>query len=86
VFVVSGPSREYRESAPGTQPQPFGPSGAKERLRVRDLPHAPITVFRGQLAGLLHPNGELSFVELVVLIDVELEHFLLLGLAQGNGT
>ena len=29
--------------------------------------------FAGQLAGLLHPTGELSFVELVVLVDVENE-------------
>ena len=27
--------------------------------------------FAGQLAGLLHPTGELSFVELVVLVDFE---------------
>src|SRR5262249_53838242 len=38
-------------------------------------------VFAGQLAGLLHPIGELSFVEAVVLVDVEVAHFLLLGLA-----
>ena len=42
--------------------------------------------FAGQLAGLLHPSGELSFVELVVLVDVEVAHFLLLGLAGGDGT
>jgi hypothetical protein len=30
---------------------------------------------------LLHPSGELSFVELVVLADVEVAHFLLRGLA-----
>src|SRR5262245_40870815 len=36
--------------------------------------------FAGQLAGLLHPGGELSFVELV-LVDVEVAHFLVLGLA-----
>ena len=37
------------------------------------------------MAGLLHPSGELSFVELVVLVDVEVAHFLLLGLAGGHG-
>src|SRR5262249_3777454 len=37
--------------------------------------------FAGQLAGLLHPIGELRLVELVVLVDVEVAHFLLLGLA-----
>jgi len=31
--------------------------------------------FAGQFAGLLHPSGELSFVELVVLVDVEVAHF-----------
>src|SRR5438874_3583300 len=42
--------------------------------------------FAGQLAGLLHPSGELCFVELVVLVDVEVAHFLLLGLAGGDRT
>src|SRR3984957_17164426 len=50
--------------------------------------HAPRTgrsqSFAGQLVGLLHPSGELSFVELVVLVDVEVAHFLLLGLDGGN--
>ena len=40
--------------------------------------------FAGQLAGLLHPIGELSFVELVVLMDVEVAHFLLFGFAGGR--
>jgi hypothetical protein len=31
------------------------------------------------LAGLLHPSGELSFVELVVRMDVEVAHFLVLA-------
>src|SRR5919106_4192108 len=52
--------------------------------------HAPRTgrshSFAGQLAGLLHPGGELSFVELVVLVDVEVAHVLLLGLAGGKRT
>ena len=39
--------------------------------------------FAGQLAGLLHPSGELRLVvELVVLVDVEIAHALLLGLAR----
>ncbi len=42
--------------------------------------------FAGQLAGLLHPSGELSFVELVVLVDVEVAHVLLLGRAGGDRT
>src|SRR5436309_5010518 len=40
----------------------------------------------GQLAGLLHPSGELRFVELVVLMDVEVARVLALGLAGGDRT
>src|SRR5207249_375705 len=49
----------------------------KHLLPARSRSHA----FAGQFAGLLHPSGELSFVELVVLVDVEVAHFLLFGLA-----
>ena len=42
--------------------------------------------FAGQLTGLLHPGDELSFVELVVLVDVEVAHVLLLGLTGRDGT
>src|SRR3979409_155614 len=42
--------------------------------------------FAGQAARLLHPGGELSFVELVVLMDVEVAHFFLLGLAGRDRT
>src|SRR6266852_8814410 len=42
--------------------------------------------FAGQLAGLLHPSDELSFVELVVLMDVEVARVLALGLAGGDRT
>jgi len=38
----------------------------------------------GQFAGLLHPSGELSFIELVVLVDVEVARVLALGLAGGG--
>jgi hypothetical protein len=41
--------------------------------------------FARQLAGLLHPSGELSFVELVVHMDVETARVLTLGLAGGTG-
>jgi len=34
---------------------------------------------------LLHPSGELSFVELVVLVDVEVAHFSCLDSAGGRG-
>src|SRR5438105_11367530 len=42
--------------------------------------------FAGQLAGLLHPSDELSFVELVVLMNVDVARVLALGLAGGDGT
>src|SRR5882672_5018449 len=42
--------------------------------------------FAGQLAGLLHPSGELSLVEPVVLVDVEVARVLALGLARGDWT
>src|SRR5258708_2149979 len=42
--------------------------------------------FAGQLAGLLHPGGELSFVGLVVLMNVDVTRILALGLAGGNRT
>jgi hypothetical protein len=38
-------------------------------------------VFAGQLAGQLHPSGELSLVELVALMDVEVARFFLLAAA-----
>src|SRR5262245_24502066 len=41
--------------------------------------------FAGQFAGLLHPRGDLSFVEFV-LVDVVVAHVLVLGLAGGNRT
>src|SRR5260370_14638365 len=64
-------------------------------LRADDLvtahaTHAPRTgrskSFAGQLAGLFHPSGELSFVDLVVLMDVEVARVLALGLAGGDRT
>ena len=38
----------------------------------------------GNAARLLHPSGELGFVELVVLVDVEVAHVLLLGLRRAG--
>src|SRR5947209_7982564 len=58
-----------------------------ERIGLR--PTGPSHSFAGQLAGLLHPSGELSFVEsrrAGILMDVEVAHFLLLGLAGGRRT
>src|SRR5215813_3752493 len=38
-----------------------------------------------QSAGLLHPGGELGFVELIVLVDIEIARLLLFGLAGRHG-
>ena len=51
---------------------------------ARDLRTGRSQSFAGQLAGLLHPTNELSFVELLILADVEVAHFLVLGLAGGK--
>src|SRR5262245_19164260 len=63
------------------------PLPPRQRL-VRTL--APRTcfsqAFTGHLAGLLHPIGELRFVELIVLVDIEVAHFLLFGLAWRERT
>src|SRR6478736_5028399 len=48
--------------------------------------HCASHAFAGQLAGLLHPGDELSFVELVVLMDVEVARVLALGLTGGDRT
>ena len=60
---------------------------------LAEIHHAPSGLqaprshsFAGQKARLLHPSGELSFVELVVLMDVEVAHVLLLGRARGKRT
>src|SRR5436190_485779 len=66
------------------------PRRALGHLVTAHATHAPRTgrshSFAGQLAGLLHPSGELSFVELVVLMDVEVARVLALGLAGGDRT
>jgi hypothetical protein len=41
--------------------------------------------FAGQLARLLHPGDELRFVE-IALVDVEVAHFLVLGLTGRKRT
>jgi hypothetical protein len=46
--------------------------------------HQSHAVLRG-FAGLLHASGELSFIELVVLVGVEVARVLALGLARGTG-
>ena len=51
--------------------------------------HAPASTshaFAGQLAGLPYPIDDLSFVHLVVLVDAEVAHFLLLGIAGWDRT
>src|SRR5947207_13272363 len=42
--------------------------------------------FAGQKARLLHPSGELRFVELVVLVDIEVAPLFALGLAGRDRT
>ena len=54
----------------------------RDRLRSGVHSHS----FAGQLAGLLHPSSGSSLVELVVLVDVEVTHFHLLGRAARDGT
>ena len=39
--------------------------------RKRPLFYIGSDAFAGQLAGLLHPRGELNFVELAALADIE---------------
>ncbi len=45
--------------------------GLMTGVRSRRGRTRPLTSFAGQRGGLLHPSGKLSFVELVVLMDVE---------------
>src|SRR5439155_18516181 len=69
--------RRYRticEAYPGFR---FAPSGLQASRS-----HS----FAGQLAGLPHPSGELSFVELVVLMDVEVARVLALGRSRRDRT
>jgi hypothetical protein len=77
------------EVAPFPAPVPDYSEGMVD-LATAHATHAPRTgrshSFAAQLAGLLHPSGELSFVELVVLVDVEVAHFLLRGLAGDQRT
>src|SRR5262245_20966208 len=54
--------------------------GSNQRLAGRSH------LFSGQSARLLHPSGELRFVNLIVLVNIEVAHFLLLGLARRDRT
>src|SRR5262245_41589810 len=48
--------------------------------------HAPCShPLARQPAGLLHPGGELRFIDLVVLVDIEVTHVLLLRLSGREG-
>jgi hypothetical protein len=46
----------------------------------------PLTCARRTIGWLASPSGELSFVELAVLVDVEVAHFLVLGCAGRDRT
>ena len=63
---------------PAADPPVAGNTRVRRHRASEDFPR--------QLAGLLHPRGELSFVEPVVLTDVEVAHFLVLGLAGRERT
>ena len=42
-------------------------------------------LWAGQLAGLRYPSGELNFVELLLLLNIEVAQFVLLGLPGDTG-
>src|SRR3954468_11316405 len=50
------------------------------------MPRVSALAPAGQRAGLLHPVRELSLVELLVLVDVEIAHVVVLGLAGRERT
>jgi hypothetical protein len=59
-------------------------SGADDLATVYAVPHPATRSSQSvalQLAGLLYPSCELGFIKLVVLVDVEVAHVFLLGLA-----
>jgi hypothetical protein len=70
--------------------KPDPPIGKKTRAacvtRIQTMTTQKSQSFPRQFAGLFYPGGELGFVELVVLVDVEVAHFLLPGLAGRDGT
>ena len=48
-------------------------------------PHGfPLTFFPWQFAGLFCPDDELDFVELIIFVDIEVAHMLLLGREERN--
>jgi hypothetical protein len=73
--VTANSERFPHAVAPGAS---YGPPSPNSWLRSH--------FFAGQKARLLHPSGELSFVELVVLMDVEVANVHLLGLAGRDTT
>src|SRR5262245_18946386 len=84
MVVVARPSLGYRSSAFGLRAcglmtwRPLAPRTHVATSRSHS--------FAGQLAGLAHPSGELSFIELVVLMDVEVARVLARGLAGRDRT
>src|SRR3546814_1472335 len=61
--------------------QPRGRVSAFFCLRAAVLHGYPSHALAGQLAALLHRGGEMGFVKRLVLVDVEVTTFLLIGLA-----
>ena len=94
-FAADSPSSSESSAEPDFLDHPrrasarrFGGT-AEPRWFGRGYPHASPDgshFFAGQEARLLDPGGELSFVELVVFVDVEVAHFFLLGLAGRDRT
>src|SRR5262249_2040049 len=58
------------------------PSRRSSWLQLFSLSPIPLHAFAGQPAGLLHPRGELRFVDLFAFMDIEIAHILLFGRAR----
>src|SRR5262245_4101763 len=93
-LILASISREGESPFPSFEPLVFMSvvaffmvDSAAVRDRSRASPHTrPSHAFARQLAGLLHPIGKLTFVELVVLVDVKVAYVLVLGLAGRHRT
>src|SRR5262245_4789590 len=88
--MASASCRSLAIDAPGgSSNSASGAASPTKRAFWEMATQAPCTdgshSFAGQLAGLLHPISQLSFVDLVVLVDVDVAHFFLLGLARREG-
>jgi hypothetical protein len=88
-------ARSREEEGPQLAMQGLGRSRAGPRVPRRSRPGAVTDCLRGSQPALRDPAGKLRcmpnptrhelLVELVVLVDVEVAHVLVLGLAGGRG-